>query len=250
MIETINQYMKRAYGIMLQANPEKDDWKRDHILWPSVKMACGWPTDILTPKDEYACDCIWYAYNKHATERFFRFVEAEATMYAKNKDEQEREYRDAAEKAAAFVTSAVWDVWTAQGRAGLVDKDAADKAVVPAVVDFFIGRAIPCEYPWLVVRACRSSHELRSLLVDIWKNVSDKPRLERRHYYETTVKDAMNKILTPASPVKHLRDTTLRKDFESLAMYGLGLRDNIDEDNEIVPWKIGREIVLKDELTA
>lgn len=40
---------------------------------------------------------------------------------------------------------------------------------MPTVVDFFIDRAIPCEYPWLIVRACRSAHELRSLLFDVWK---------------------------------------------------------------------------------
>lgn len=48
-------------------------------------------------------------------------------------------------------------------------RDAAEKAVMPTVVDFFIDRAIPCEYPWLIVRACRSAHELRSLLFDVWK---------------------------------------------------------------------------------
>ena len=211
MIYTIERYLDETCGISQEKDPTVMQ-QVDRVLHKAGLSKF----DMAFTKDEYLCDCIYYA-TRHKSQ--FKDIIGKNDFAAMPSSERQFIFTELAARIAGKFVATVSELWADHGHT--TEKCNPDNAK-NLIAGYLIDSLLPCEKPWELVAICQTDMTLRGAYQNAYVSVRYMPMDERIKWLDN-LKNHSENLIGPNAVKPALKSQSMRDFYFSALKATLGI---------------------------
>ena len=211
MIQTIEQYLDKSCGISQEKDPIVMQ-QADRILHKAGLSKF----DMAFTKDEYLCDCIYYA-TRHKSQ--FADIIGQNNFAGMPADERQFIFTELAARIAGKLVDAVAELWADHGHT--IEKCNPYNAK-NRIAEYLVDSLLPCEKPWELAAICQADMTLRGAYQNAYVSVRHMPMGKRIKWLDNLKAHSEN-LIGPNAANQTLKSQGMRDFYFSAIKATLGI---------------------------